>query len=86
MTAVIEKNIPLPARANARKSVVPWASMKPGDSVFLPGYVQTGAQRKKGDETIISLNYAKVKVPGSAWACRVETKDGVRGVRVWRTA
>lgn len=84
----VDKNIPLPARgvgavAAHGNSKWPWRKMKMGDSFFAAGYAQSTSQRKNG-QLVISTTAGVSAIPGSKWATRLVTENGVRGVRVWR--
>jgi hypothetical protein len=88
----VDNGIPLPAvdafRQNRgeptpKSNRWPWGRMKRGDSFFAPHYVQTATQRLNG-EKIMNTSSGKQVIPGSHWATRVVTENGVRGVRVWR--
>jgi hypothetical protein len=72
----IESGVPLPVR---RKSRFPFAAMKVGDSIFVPA--ETAADRKR-----VTSRAGVFKFDHAGWDYRtvVETKNGVRGVRVWR--
>ena len=77
----IEANIPPPHNAGSktgkpgRPHLYPWGSMNPGDSIFIPGI-----PRAFGG----SLHAWQKKHPKQKFATRIETKDGHKGVRVWR--
>jgi hypothetical protein len=81
----IDQGIPLPGRNNTRggPGKWPWTEMRPGDSFFAAGYVQTKVQ---GDAPTFSTRWGANMVPGSKWATRFVTENGVQGVRVWRVA
>ena len=87
MAVKIDKGVPLPTRSSVRASVReskwPWREMKPGDSFFAAGYAQTTAQRV-GNELTMSTAAGSKLLPGTTWATRLVTENGVRGVRVWR--
>ena len=83
MVVKIDKGVPLPGRTSVRECKWPWREMKPGDSLFAAGYVQTIAQRV-GKERIMNTYWGRQLCPGTTWATRLVTEDGVRGVRVWR--
>ena len=79
----IEKGVPLPG-VNGKRSRYPWKDMSPGESVFLPGRRISAAA--PGDGPIITTGHPGRSVPGTKWAMRTVTENGVSGVRVWRTA
>lgn len=62
---------------------VDWANMRPGDSVFLPGYTCNAddhdmAMRSFGPRA--GMSYANGKV----WTFRSTVENGIKGVRVHR--
>ena len=83
MAVTIDKGVPLPGRSSVRGSRWPWRGMKPGDSFFAAGYVQAPTQRV-GKEPVMNTSSPRQMCPGTTWATRLVTEDGVRGVRVWR--
>lgn len=89
MDARVEKGIPLPralgGSARGGVSKWPWAQMEPGDSFFAAGYVQS-TQQRLGQELLMRAGAGTRVLPGSKWASRLLTENGVRGVRVWRVA
>jgi hypothetical protein len=68
----IEKGVPIPERRHG-KGKYPWASLKIGDSFFVPG-LYSSAQMAS------SIGFQRQKT-GREHVCR---KEG-EGVRVWRT-
>ena len=78
----IEDHVPLPVQNNRSRKSFPWADMKPGQSFFAAGYVVRGSSRV-GKR--ISTATARKLHPGSSWVVREEVKDGIDGVRVWRS-
>jgi hypothetical protein len=77
----IDKNIPVP---NEGREKYPWSKMQPGDSFFVPGGRQTTADKRPGLMVQITVPAAAKRVPGTKWAVRQATENGVNGVRVWR--
>lgn len=71
----VESGIPLPAYA--RNNKYPWASLKVGDSFFVP---------HKGYKYVKSASYYRQKAYGEKFAVRTVFEKGVVGVRVWRVA
>ena len=63
----IEKGIPIPER-----SKYPFAEMKPGDSIFIPG--------KKANQLSLATHTQKLRAKG--WRFCSRTVDD--GARVWR--
>ena len=82
MTVKIDKKIPMPV-ARRGQSKWPWHTMNPGDSFFAAGYIQS-AHQKQANELQLNVASGKTAVPGSTWATRTVTENGLRGVRVWR--
>jgi hypothetical protein len=80
---VIDKAVPLPVQNTRNRVSFPWAEMKQGDSFFAAGYVGRNSQR---EGKVMSTVTARKIHPGSSWVVREEAKDGVWGVRVWRSA
>lgn len=63
--------------------VVDWAGMKPGDSVFLPGYTcnsQDADMSMRHFGVRSGMSYANTKV----WTFRSTVENGLKGVRVHR--
>jgi hypothetical protein len=86
VTYKIDDDVPLPAsKFGAATYTGVFRQMSPGQSVFFPNCVQN-SQLRKNDEPIIDPRYARRTMPGTEWATRTVTENGVRGVRVWRTA
>ena len=83
-TAKIDKDMPIPPPRRSATAKWPWHDMQPGDSFFAPGYVQVLAQRTVDKERLLTTSAGKWTTPGTSWASRLVTEDGVRGVRVWR--
>lgn len=85
----IDKGIPLPAFSAGRKGrngeQFPWKGMAVGDSFFAPGYVMHPKYRT-ANEPVLTASHGRPRIPGSMWAARSVTENGVAGVRVWRTA
>lgn len=79
----IDKSVPLPVQNTRNKVAFPWAEMQPGDSFFAAGYVGRNSQR---EGKVMSTVTARKIHPGSSWVVREEARDGVWGVRVWRSA
>ena len=79
----IETNIPLPTQSTRNTVQWPWTLMDVGHSFFAPGYIT-----RKSDRVgkIFSVRTGKKAIPGSSWVVRECVKDGVNGVRVWRSA
>lgn len=74
----IEKGIPIPEGCGRwGNAKYPWERMEVGDSFFVPG-------RAAADMSGARQNAAKRF--GRAYGTKNETKDGVRGVRVWRVS
>lgn len=68
-----------------RRIEVDWASMQPGESVFLPGYTANVADRDPAMRIFgprVGMSNANQKV----WTVRSTVEDGVKGVRVHRVA
>lgn len=81
----IDKNVPPPKPGKTgRKARYPWASMKPGDSFFAPGFVSNTKSKEKTGLKIICTTYGRQVIPGSTWSVDSRTENGVLGVRVWR--
>ena len=70
----IDRNMPIPAQARRSSLKYPFADLDIGESFFVPG--RTGAQLSG----FISWNRPK------KFATRTVIENGVKGVRVWRTA
>jgi hypothetical protein len=88
MTYKIDDDVPLPEPVRKPKEHGYNAAMRrmqPGQSVFLPGYARNAASRATGEKAM-NMQYARRTMPGTTWAIRTVTENGVRGVRVWRTA
>ena len=66
----IDKNIPIPKR----RTKWPFADMEVGDSFFAPGFASDEFSGR-------TKHYAPKK-----FTVRTVIENGVRGVRVWRTA
>lgn len=81
----IDKNIPLPPIGGHRR-LIPWEEFKVGDSMFFPNYVQSSSQIRSAKETIFNPMNGSRKLPGTKWSTRLVTENGVRGIRLWRTA
>jgi len=83
MTVKIDKGVPMPTPIT--NAIWPWKEMEPGDSFFAAGYVQSTKQRTEPKEKLMNpWTMGPRIVPGSTWAGRLVTENGVRGVRVWR--
>lgn len=84
----IDKSVALPKRVRAlslgRKELYPWSHMRPGDSFFAPNIGAHSRDKRDGLKGKISPANAKRRYPGSEWAVRAVTENGVNGVRVWR--
>jgi hypothetical protein len=86
MTYKIDDDVPLPAvRIGRRPAAVTLTlrALRPGQSAFFPGYI-TG-QSKAGNRRL-DIKRSVQSEPTSKWTRRTVTENGVRGVRVWRTA
>lgn len=79
----IDKAVPLPVQNTRTRMAFPWADMQPGYSFFAAGYVTRNSQRE--GKLMSTITGRKIH-PGSSWVVREEAKDGVWGVRVWRSA
>ena len=82
----IDRDIPLPVArtAGARKprpSKYPFRDMQPGDSAFFPG-------KHSGDRHHPAYMSARNFVKRYGWrmSLRSVEENGVKGVRIWRTA
>lgn len=77
MNHKIDANIPIPPAKAGRPPVWPMANMQPGESAFIAGKTITRA-----------ANIARLHRIRKGWqfTCRTVTENGVKGVRVWRTA
>jgi hypothetical protein len=69
----IDKSIKLPPA----RMKYPWTAMGVGDSFFVPG---------KNTSSTRICNPPTLTEQGWKFAMRTVTEDGVKGVRVWRTA
>jgi len=86
MKIKIDEGVPVPPKAANRSGPhFPWREMVPGASFFAAGYVQNPRGAKHGEPTV-TVGYGKKIHPGSKWATRTVTENGVTGVRVWRLA
>lgn len=88
MTYEIEKDIPIPppwGRPGYDEVKYPIFEMEVGDSIFVP--VPEGKKIETVRNTL-NANFRRkaVSVTGRRFACRTAEKDGVKGLRVWRTA
>jgi hypothetical protein len=86
MTYKIDDDVPLPAIRVGRPpaaATLTVRSLRPGQSAFFPEY-STG-QSKAGNKRLDITRIVQSE-PTSKWTTRTVTENGVRGVRVWRTA
>ena len=74
----IDRDIP-PPTPRGEKS--PFAKMQVGDSVFFPGENKADAQHPA---YMSARNYVKRK--GFGFTLRSVEENGVKGIRIWRTA
>lgn len=73
----IDKGLPVPKRyKSGRPYMYPYEQMEIGDSFFV-------AKNRNGGGALV--NHAK-KVTGHTFTLRTVTENGVKGVRIWRTA
>ena len=87
----IDSGIPLPPpkqstnRKGGRARKYPLPSMKPGDSFFVP---ETDGRDVDAIRGSLGAGICRMKNanPGFDYATRVWDEQGVRGIRVWRTA
>lgn len=79
----IDSTVPLPVQNTRNRVGFPWAEMKVGDSFFAAGYVTRGSDRTG---KIMATHHARKVHPGSSWVVREEARNGIWGVRVWRSA
>ncbi len=84
----IRTDLPLLKRrwGRGRPKQYPWSTTPVGGSFFIPGGRISTHDARPGCTRLINLGHACKTVPGSRWAKRSVTEDGVNGVRVWRTA
>lgn len=84
----IDKYVAIPTQRRAqlapRPTIYPWAHMQPGDSFFVPGGATAATDKRDGVKVQINTASAKKKYPGTTWAVRAVTENGVNGTRVWR--
>ena len=77
----VDHGVPIPPKHNGprkgRGSKYPFASMKPGDSFFLPGTKET----VRTSVIACGLGHS----PKAKFASRAVTENKVRGFRIWRT-
>jgi len=88
-TIPIESGVPLPrVKRNPppKQEKYPWSRMQPGDSFFVPGGRQTSADKRPGVVVTVAHNSAEKRFPGTKWATRQVTENGINGVRVWRVS
>ena len=78
-TYTIEKNVPLPARQNARPARYPFADMEVGDSFLVPG---KGSTKDQSHISAYAIMVAKRLGGGRKFATRQVGAD----LRVWRIA
>ena len=71
----IEKGIPLPKKI-ARVSDYPFVALAKGESFFVEGVLL---------ETLRTYAYRSAKAHGGKFIARKAEKDGISGVRVWRS-
>lgn len=78
----IDKGVSVPTDGDkgGRQPTYPWRDMKPGDSFFVPTQNIDKRERASG----FNLTMGKRAHPGSTWATRTVTENGIRGIRVWR--
>ena len=74
---IVEHNIPRPARAGNSK--YPWGELGVEASFFVPN---TSAERMSS----LAVRYAARRGGRVKFTCATVVENGVRGVRVWRTA
>lgn len=82
----IDKGIPLiPKKPSGRSKTAIWKDFAVGDSAFFPNCVQAYRQRTAAKERVITTSMPKEYLPGTQWATRSVTENGVSGLRIWRT-
>lgn len=86
----IDKFVALPKISRSatfqKPAIYPWAHMQPGDSFFVPGGSVGKSDKRPGVKTQITAHGAKKKYPGTTWAVRAVTENGINGIRVWRVS
>lgn len=75
----IEKGVPMPNPKGGRPPVYPWRDMAVGDSFAVPVPSGRGSAQR-------SAARLQAKRHGGRYTCRTRVEDGVRVVRIWRTA
>ena len=87
-TFKIDKFVVLPeikrGELKPKVAIYPWAHMQPGDSFFVPGRASSNRDKRPGLTKLINASGPKKKYPGTTWAVRAVTENGINGVRVWR--
>lgn len=77
----IDKGVPMPGGKGINgTSKYPFRDMEVGDSAFFAGSGPSGAEKNSADM------WAKYNKNGCRFASRTVTENGVKGVRIWRTA
>lgn len=66
----------IPKRGGGRPAIYPWRELEIGDSFFVGGL--------RHGEISGALRYASVR-HGMKFAARVDQKNGVKGLRIYRT-
>jgi hypothetical protein len=72
MTSTLDHNMPIPPMNRARMTLYPWRTMAVGQSFFAPVSQVTASHWSRKT--------------GCTYVTRAVVEDGIRGVRVWRTA
>lgn len=90
MTFNIEGGVSLPPPSNnnrrgGRARKYPLPDLQPGESFFVPETDERNAEAVRGS---LATGIARIKnaTPGRDYATRLWEENGVRGIRVWRTA
>ena len=73
----IIKKSPIPPRAT--RGMYPWGRLKVGESFFVANGTQSTLHAN-------GMQWAKIHNSKIKFRSRVVTKDGVRGIQVWRAA
>lgn len=74
-----------PVTGGGRKVVFPIHEAEVGDIFFVPGSACYKKINKRGTTYhLATVNFTGAR-PGTEWATRRVTENGVAGVRVWRT-
>jgi hypothetical protein len=84
----IDKGVPIPSagRGSGAPRMYPWHEMEPGDSFFVPGAKRDYNDKRPGVDRQFGIAIGKKLIPGSKWATRAVTENGINGVRVWRVS